>query len=119
MWQKRKSGLTENKIAIAIVLLSAIFASTYYFTKSAAYEQYRIPALSPGHERVLAYKININLASAKEFENLPGIGPKLAAKIVANRETYGRFDSISQIQRVPGIGTKKYKAIENYLTVKI
>jgi competence ComEA-like helix-hairpin-helix protein len=45
-----------------------------------------------------------NLASVKDFEALPGIGPTLAERIVAYRESHGPFAEIDVLARVPGIG---------------
>lgn len=46
--------------------------------------------------------INVNSASPAELETLPGIGPSKAAAIIANRP----FDSVDDLERVPGIGAK-------------
>ncbi len=51
--------------------------------------------------------IDMNTASAAELEKLPGIGPKTAAKIVAEREANGPFASLQDVEkRVKGIGPK-------------
>jgi competence ComEA-like helix-hairpin-helix protein len=48
--------------------------------------------------------VNVNRASAVDLERLPGIGPALAQRIVADREARGPFATISAMDRVPGIG---------------
>ncbi len=48
--------------------------------------------------------ININRATAAELELLPRVGPTLAKRIVAWRETHGPFESIEALRHVPGIG---------------
>jgi len=51
--------------------------------------------------------IDINTASASELEKLPGVGPKTAAKIVAEREANGPYASLQDVEkRVKGIGPK-------------
>jgi competence protein ComEA len=69
------------------------------------------PLASPGSgERTPAGKgpagsaLNVNHASAVELEGLPGIGPALARRIVADREAQGPFATIAALDRVPGIG---------------
>jgi competence ComEA-like helix-hairpin-helix protein len=57
------------------------------------------PAGSTGRE-----PLDLNSASAGELERLPGIGPALAARIVAVRDSIGRFGSVSELERVRGIG---------------
>lgn len=63
-------------------------------------------------------KININTASAKELEELPGIGKVLAERIVSFRETNGPFKSIEDIKKVSGIGEKKFEAIKDLIIVE-
>jgi comEA protein len=62
--------------------------------------------------------VNINSASADSLELIPGIGPVYASKIVENRNANGRFQSIEDITRVKGIGSKTFEEIEKYLTVE-
>lgn len=46
----------------------------------------------------------INLATAQELEELPGVGPVIAERIVADREANGPFLSLDDVQRVSGVG---------------
>ena len=48
--------------------------------------------------------IDVNLATAEELEALPGVGPVLAARIVADREARGPFTGMADLDRVSGIG---------------
>jgi competence protein ComEA len=48
---------------------------------------------------------------------LPGIGPVLADRIVADRESNGPFHRIAEITRVPGIKEKRLAAISPYVYV--
>ncbi len=61
--------------------------------------------------------IDINHASAEEFEKLPGIGPELAKRIVRYREKHGPFRRIEDLMAVRGMGPKKWRAIRPYLRV--
>jgi competence protein ComEA len=58
-------------------------------------------------------KININTASQSEIETLPDIGPSKAQGIIENRP----YDSIEEIQKVPGIGEGIFKKIRDFITV--
>lgn len=53
-------------------------------------------------------KININTADQAALESLPGVGPALAANIIAARP----FKAIIDLQYVKGIGDAKYKQLE-------
>mgnify|MGYP001268946545 CR=1 FL=1 len=72
---------------------------------------------------ILEYKpdipliVNINLASAGELADLPGIGPKAAADIIAYRQDNGPFRNIEDVMNVKGIGRKTYEEIKNLITI--
>jgi competence ComEA-like helix-hairpin-helix protein len=61
--------------------------------------------------------INVNTASVSELCLLPGIGPKLAARIVTYRGEHGRFERMEDLVRVPGIGEKKLALIAEMITL--
>ena len=52
--------------------------------------------------------LNLNRADATDLQALPGIGPALAGRIVAHRQTHGRFRNAADLLTVPGIGAKRY-----------
>lgn len=59
--------------------------------------------------------VNINTAGISELERLPGIGPALAKAIIEYRDANGRFQSVADVQRVKGIGKKKYAKIKDLI----
>jgi competence protein ComEA len=63
-----------------------------------------------------AGKVNINTASAEQLTTLPGVGPKLAARILDYRQKSGAFKSVHELMNVRGIGEKNLKKIEQYLS---
>lgn len=71
----------------------------------------------PGPARGVGEKINLNTATAEQIALLPGIGPKLAASIVADREKNGRYKRVADLDRVKGIGRKKLDAIRSSVLV--
>ena len=50
-----------------------------------------------------AGKVNINTASAEQLTTLPGVGPKLAARIVEYRQKSGAFKSVQELMNVTDI----------------
>ncbi|MDI6821474.1 MAG: ComEA family DNA-binding protein [Actinomycetota bacterium] len=61
--------------------------------------------------------INLNTASVEQLDQLPGIGPVLAQRIIEYRESNGGFKSIDDLQKVEGIGPKKFEQIKDKVTV--
>jgi competence protein ComEA len=62
-------------------------------------------------------RININSATAEELETLPGIGRTAAQSIVEYRIQHGPFQTIQDIQNVPGIGPATFDKIKDLITV--
>jgi competence protein ComEA len=48
--------------------------------------------------------LDLNSATLEELENLPGIGPVTAQKILDYRQVHGAFHAVAELQGVPGIG---------------
>lgn len=63
-----------------------------------------------------AGRVRINSASASELQSLPGVGPALAQRIIAERSR-GRFASAEDLLRVSGIGKAKLEKIRAYVEV--
>jgi competence protein ComEA len=61
--------------------------------------------------------INLNTATAAELEKLPGIGQKVAARIVEYRQKNGPFKKVEDLMNVQGIGEKSFLQFRSQLTV--
>lgn len=64
-----------------------------------------------------AMVINLNTATAAELERLPGIGAKVAARIVDYRTKKGPFRKTEELMNVQGIGEKSFLKLRAQLTV--
>ena len=62
-------------------------------------------------------QINLNTASEKELQELPGIGPAMSARIIEYRETNGAFQNIEDIKKVRGIGNAKFEKLKDKVTI--
>lgn len=60
-------------------------------------------------------QININTADEKTLDELPGVGPAMAKRIVEYRETEGAFQSIEDIKKIKGIGEAKFNRMKDKL----
>ncbi|MEA2528922.1 MAG: competence protein ComEA, partial [Thermomicrobiales bacterium] len=61
--------------------------------------------------------ININTASVELLDTLPGIGPAIAARIVAYREANGPFRSVDELAEVEGISLAMVDELRSLITV--
>ena len=122
--QKKVSG-----VVYAVLLLLCVFALGYLAGFNRPSSEVRVTAAEnvvvtqletlPQTAQPLKTDglIDLNTADQAQLETLPGIGPELAARIIAYRETIGGFVSKEQIKDVEGIGDKRYKDMEQMITV--
>ena len=61
--------------------------------------------------------LDLNRATEQDFDALPGIGPRLAERIMAYRQSVGAFHSLDGLRAVKGIGKKKFERIRPLVTV--
>jgi len=62
-----------------------------------------------------SYQVDINRADWPEFIQLPGLGKKLAGRILTDRQENGPFHELEDLERVSGIGPKTLERIRPYL----
>jgi len=61
--------------------------------------------------------LDLNRATEQDFDALPGIGPRLAERIMKYRQSVGAFHSVNELPDVKGIGKKKFERIRSLVTV--
>jgi competence protein ComEA len=64
-----------------------------------------------------AKPVNINTATSEELQQVPGIGPATAGKILQMRKSYGAFKSVDDLLAIRGLGQKRLDKMRKYLTV--
>ncbi len=65
------------------------------------------PPETPSHRsesNIVSNRIDLNRADARELDQLPGIGPVLAARIVEHRRLAGPYRTVEELLAVRGIG---------------
>lgn len=107
-------SLTKQERLVLFCLAIIILCGTtihYLFKKYPSIKK----VLSLIENEALYKKIDINKASAEEFEALPFVGKVTAGRIIAYRKALGRFETIHQLKEVQGIGEVSFKRILPYL----
>ena len=61
--------------------------------------------------------LDLNRATEEDFDALPGIGPRLAERILEYRKSAGAFHSLDELRAVKGIGKKTFERIRPLVTV--
>lgn len=73
------------------------------------------PARAP---RTMRGVVNLNTATTLQLQQLPGIGPAKADRIIAWRTRHGPFARVIDLRRVRGFGHKTVKRLEPYLAIQ-
>jgi competence protein ComEA len=91
-------------------------SATEATTASVAFvpNQPSVPATPTRSHRNL---LDLNRATEQDFDALPGIGARLAERIIAYRQSVGIFHSLDELRQVKGIGSKKFERIRPLITV--
>ena len=91
--------------AIAAVALSATALSA----------QSKAPAPKP--TATAAAPVNLNTATAEQLATIPGVGPKMAERIIDYRQKNGGFKKIEDLMNVSGVGEKSFLKMKPLITV--
>ncbi len=73
----------------------------------------------PGMVLAAEGTIDLNTATAKQLEQLPGIGKEIAQRIVSYRKDIGAFKSLDELLRVKGIGKEKLAKVKELITIEV
>lgn len=87
------------RLSLSLIVLCAVSAAILPATKK--------PPLKP---------VNLNSATSEELQEVPGIGPATAEKILQMRKSYGPFKSVDDLLAIRGIGKKRLDKMRKYLT---
>src|SRR5579859_736810 len=74
-----------------------------------------LAAALPAKKKPPSVPINLNTATSEELQQVPGIGPVNAEKILQMRKAYGAFKSVDDLLAIKGIGPKRLEKMRKYL----
>jgi competence protein ComEA len=101
-----KAGGASPKAALELVNLAAPVADGQQVVVPSRREAAQVAAggSAAGGPGGLGGKIHLNSATLEQLDELPGIGPVTAQKILDYRQAHGAFGSVDELDAVPGIG---------------
>jgi competence ComEA-like helix-hairpin-helix protein len=96
MTRTRSLAVEILSVGLALVLLCAVLSAQ------------KQPPAKP---------IDLNAATVKELQQLPGVGPVTAQRIIEARQKSGRFRRVEDLLAIRGISTKRLEALRPYVTI--
>ncbi len=114
-------------VVFAVIFLLAVFFLGYFVGTTRPSEPAAMVIFDAGDPNTVlpegqwepsygpANRLNLNEATSEDLQLLPGIGPKLAERIVEYRETNGAFESAEELLNVEGIGQSVFGNIRHLI----
>jgi competence protein ComEA len=103
-----------DQAAVAALVVVAVIAVGGWWLSHGGW-QGRLVEIDRADPLTARFEVDINSADWPELIQLPGVGPKLAQRIVQSRQTNGPFADHEDLRRVHGIGPKTLEQIRPYL----
>jgi len=97
------------------IMMAAIAAIA--LTAPALSAQSKAPAPKP--TATAAAPVNLNTATAEQLATIPGVGPKMAERIIDYRQKNGGFKKIEDLMNVSGVGEKSFLKMKPLITVTV
>lgn len=116
--------LSKQERIVLIALLSfgliAIGARFFLKTRQNLIFNKQYPGLGKDTQSIIrkSQTININKADMETLQQLPGIGPSLAKRIVEYRRENGEFSQIEDLMNIKGMGIKKFEKLKQYVIIE-
>ena len=103
----------------ALFMLLAVFAMAAIpvAAQQTAAEKPAKPAAANAAKPSAATLINLNTATQAQLESLPGLGAKVAERILEYRQKNGTFKKVEDLMNVKGIGEKSFLKLKPLVTV--
>ena len=95
------------------ILLAAIAAIALSASPSSAQSK----AAPPKPTATAVAPVNLNTATAEQLATIPGVGPKMAERIIDYRQKNGGFKKVEDLMNVSGVGEKSFLKMKPLITV--
>ena len=102
----RSRSAQASLVVFAVALLALI-----------AYRSYGPRLSARPTDLAVASPVDLNTGDRAELQQVPGIGPGMAERILGHRQAHGPFKSVEELQGVPGVGDKTLDKLRPFLTV--
>lgn len=119
-WFEFSSGQMKILIVLCLILaLVSVYRLVRSFSETGAQPLKLVVELGDGDKTYApVFRVDLNLSPPDSLELVPGIGPVLAGRIIAFRDSVGPFAKLEDVMKVEGIGRVTFEKIKPYLEIR-
>ena len=102
---------------ITRILIAAILGIAVSAAAASAQNNATTPKAGATATATATAPVNLNTATAEQLATIPGVGPKMAERIIDYRQKNGGFKKVEDLMNVSGVGEKSFLKMKPLITV--
>jgi len=102
---------------ITRILIAAIFGIAVSAAAASAQNKATTPRAAATVTATATAPVNLNTATAEQLATIPGVGPRMAERIIDYRQKNGGFKKVEDLMNVSGVGEKSFLKMKPLITV--
>jgi comEA protein len=102
---------------ITRILMAAIVGIAVSAAAASAQNKATTPKAAATVTATATAPVNLNTATAEQLATIPGVGPRMAERIVDYRQKNGGFKKVEDLMNVSGVGEKSFLKMKPLITV--
>jgi competence protein ComEA len=99
------------------ILMAAIVGIAVSAAAASAQNKATTPKAAATATATATAPVNLNTATAEQLATIPGVGPKMAERIIDYRQKNGGFKKVEDLMNVSGVGEKSFLKMKPLITV--
>jgi len=102
---------------ITRILMAAILGIAVSAAVASAQNKATAPKAAATVTATATAPVNLNTATVEQLATIPGVGPKMAERIIDYRQKNGGFKKVEDLMNVSGVGEKSFLKMKPLITV--
>ena len=102
---------------ITRILMAAILGIAVSAAAASAQNKATTPKAAATVTATATAPVNLNTATVEQLATIPGVGPKMAERIIDYRQKNGGFKKVEDLMNVSGVGEKSFLKMKPLITV--